>query len=350
MDQHFRSVARNIPAQFGAFLIGILLYSCGVQAKTVPERGVARVIDEAFAFILPVTTSAIAGLDDAMGAQDGGRSGGADTRDASFLPVASIDESTGKLVGRWARNDAAVPGAVIASPLAAGKIVDHMALLDPSVRSGMPPLVVPFGKNPGEGNREFHIVTYDFSQAYAAMGKEAARLTSKASITNGYETSCGILFQENFMRDSSALGAFVAAFSNAFGEDMKEDLLAVDVLENEELRLDPVGATKTAVAALNERKGISVVVLAIDDAAAAEAASGAANPADGPQRIVFMADLSSWGDREPAPGVFRYGIRGDERGLARAAIGMAKDLADGGKVDAVRNVALRFGRFFPGIF
>lgn len=363
MKQHASGAARSTLAPMGAIaplgaiILCFLLASCGVQAKDVSRGDIVRIIDEAFALILPVTTSAIAGLKNGMGTQDEGKVGGAEARDSSFLPVASIDESTGKLVGRWARNDAVIPGAVIASPLAAGKIAGHMASLDPSAQSKMPALIVPFGKNPGDENPEIHVAEYDFSQAYTDMGKEAARLTREASGRNGYEAVCGILFQGNFMRDKSALDVFVAAFSEAFGEAMKEHLLVVDILENEALKLDPVGATKAAVAALTEKNGMSVVVLAIDDAAAAEAAAAtaageatAATSADVPESMVFMADLSAWGDREPAPGVFRYGIRGDEKGLARAAIGMAKDIADGGKADMIRKVPLRFGRIFKRIF
>ncbi|MDP2791256.1 MAG: hypothetical protein Q8O15_05800, partial [Rectinemataceae bacterium] len=224
------------------------------------------------------------------------------------------------------------------------------ASLEPQTLTSLPSIVVPFG-----GGGGFYIAAYDYRQAYANMGKKAAQLTRKASEKGGYEASCGILFQENFMRQKGALDAFIAAFSDGFASDAGdiagegEKPLVVDVLEGEELKLDPAGATKAAIAAITGKKGISVVVLAIDDAAAAEAAA-AMVAAAGATDIVFMADLSAWGDRKPAPGHFAYGIQGDEKELARAVIGMSKDIARGRKVEPIREVPLRFGRLFPGIF
>ena len=349
MKQHASGIGRRVLARFGGMFFCLLLASCGDRGSGVASEVTVRIIDEAFAHILPVTASAIAKLPDGMGYQAEGKTSETEGGDAPFLPVASIEESTGKLVGRWARNDAVIPGIVIASPLAAKKIVSHAASLDSSVQATMPDFVVPFGKNSDDENHTFHAVAYDFSPAYAAMGKKAALLTKISSSRDGNDASCGILFQENFMRDAGALDAFIASYSDGFGSELGENHLAIDVLESEELRLDPVGATKAAVAALTAKKGISVVVLAIDDAAAAEAVAAMAS-ADGSADIVFMADLSAWGDRKPAQGLFRYGIRGDEKGLARVAIGMAKDVIDGKKPDAARKVPLRFVRFFWRIF
>ncbi len=276
-------------------------------------------------------------------------------KDRPYLLIADINESTKKLVGEWAGDDAAipVPKAIVASPLAAEMMAGQILPLEADLRARMPSIVVPFGKNPGEEGRRFHSVAYDYSAAYAAMGREAARLTKRASDRSGIEASCGILFQENFMRDRRALDAFIAAFSDVLGQESEKTRLSVDVLELEELRLDPAGATKAAIATLTGKKENVVIVLAIDDAAAAGAAAAAAKAAvkaDGSADIVFMADASAWAGRKPAAGIFAYGIKGDEKALARATIGSFKDIAGGRKVDPSIRVPLRFSRFFPGIF
>jgi hypothetical protein len=89
---------------------------------------------------------------------------------------------------------------------------------------------------------------------------------------------------------------------------------------------------------------VAVLVLAIDDAFGAEAAA-----ADGGD-IVFLADRSSWGKAQTAPGLFRYWIEADEAGLARAAIKAAKDIAGGRGAEAIKLVPLRRGSAFPRIF
>ncbi|HWR11455.1 MAG TPA: hypothetical protein VN445_06515 [Rectinemataceae bacterium] len=410
----------------------------------MPGIDISCVVDEAFALILPKTAQILARLPDGAGAKREKEEKAGQPAAAVPLPLTAIEETAKKLLGQWSVDGSTMPKALIASPLMASRLVS----LSVGRHAPTPRLVVPFAagfrvgeaeaaaaserkaaaatsppattvKNAGPGGGDFPVgadlpargdlraaaakpcsIEYDYEAAFSAMGKKAARYLRKASKANGNSGSCGLVFQENFMRGKAALNSFIAAFEAEIGEGR----LVVRVLERDRLAVDPSGATKEAITRLIGARpadgsgGVVVVVLAIDDpfvaesvaagsradgslgetGAAAEDAgalgagvangaalgagalgAGAASTATagaamkvGADNPIFIADQSSWGEARSGlkPGLFRYRIWGNEAGLARAAIAAAKDLAEGLPVEAIRKVALRRGAAFPRIF
>lgn len=233
------------------------------------------------------------------------------------------------------------PAAILASPLAAAKLIEK------NIGAVKPPplLVVPFAESFGIKEQPRVVALgYDYKTVYAAMGKKAARLLPKAK-SDEAQAVCGIVFQSNFMRSAEALEAFAAAFEAEAGKER----LVVQVLERSAGEVDAFGATKQAIAALMEnaeKKGRpAVIVLAVDNSSAAEEAAG------GARDRIFMADQSAWGTAKPAPGLFRYRIRGREAALGRAAVEAARSIAAGrSPAPAPEKVPLRlegsFGRIF----
>ncbi|HWP68268.1 MAG TPA: hypothetical protein VN437_03125, partial [Rectinemataceae bacterium] len=172
-----------------------------------------------------------------------------------------------------------------------------------------------------------------------AMGKAAARYALDLSKKGRTDSSCGIVFQTNFMRQRDELDAFTKAYEAEAGINR----LGVRILDPESLAIDLSGATKDAITEMIG-SGKAVLVIAVDDAFAAEEAVAAAHAA------VVLADRSTWDDSQPDSGSFRYTIRANETALALAAKKTAAGLAGGRPTPGTTKVALRFGRTFPKIF
>ncbi len=365
-----------------ALLVLPLVFSCGGRTVPKPEDGVAGFMDEAFAVLLPEAAEILARLPDGSKPGPGpgqgpgpgpgpelGKSAGqiemaAPLTLAAPLALAAIETAVERTIGQWMKNGETMPKALVVSPLAASRLARAAG----NKRAPLPQLVVPFAAGFGfDPPTKIHAIEYDFDAAYSAMGRKAARYLRKISGKQGNAALCGIVFQENFMRGRTALEAFVTAFEAEIGQGRLE----VKVLDKTLLALDPTGATKDAILRLakpavpakdgpvngSEAGGVDVVVLAIDDAFVAESAAAdslAESAATGKAGPIFLADQSSWGVPRPLfwqkPGLFRYGIWGDEASLAWAAIEAAKNLAEGRPVDTIKKVPLRSGATFPRIF
>lgn len=319
-----------------AMLILALILSCGVRGT---NASIPVMIDEAFAALLPETTTSLVEFSDGMRKLP--RPGNVE-KPAATTPIslAGLDASIGRIMGQWIPGET-VPGAVIASPRVAARI----AGMTSGTAGLVPPLVVPFASGfAPDSEPGFYAVEHNFEAAYSAMGRKAARYLRRTPDKDGKLPVCGFVFQENFMRGRAAYDAFVEAFQAEIGEGR----LTVRTLEPGLLAVDPSGAAKDAIASLldgdAESGKTAILVLAIADAFVAESAAA------GSRNVLFMADQSPWGGEEPGRGLFRYNIQSDEKALARAVIEVARKLAGGRSADKVTTVPLRYSLSFPKIF
>lgn len=321
-------------AFFCAFFLSIfgVLGSCNARAG---EANIAIMVDEGFAALLPKFSSSLANLVDKTEARIGGPKGNKQPAEVRPVAIGDLEGALDRTLARWGKNGSAMPKVVIASPLVANHLVGK------SIAGGnLPPkLVVPFAGNDLIGLADVHSIEYDYASAYAAMGKAAGRHVLDLSKKGREDLSCGIVFQTNFMRQRDALDAFTKAYEAEAGINR----LGIRILDPESLAIDLSGATKDAITEMiGSRK--AVLVIAVDDAFAAEEAVAVAHTA------VVLADRSTWDDSQPDSGSFRYTIRANETGLARAAKKIAAGLAGGRPAPETTKIALRFGRAFPKIF
>jgi hypothetical protein len=155
---------------------------------------------------------------------------------------------------------------------------------------------------------------YDYDEAYARMGAEAAKALLRSG--NGRKPACAIVFQPNFMRGASALHAFSASFAAKAGDGR----LVVKNLPSDPNAVDPAGATAAAIREA-EAGDVGLVVLAVDELTPAAAAVAAAAKGGGSR--IYFADMSSWDAAKVKKSLFAYRIEGDEAAMARAVIGLA---------------------------
>ena len=275
---------------------------------------------------------------------------------------------TTALVQAWGKSqDPGGPGPsqaaiVVASPYSAERILQPSAATPGgkpdagSTQSAAPasagtPLtrcfIVPFAAPGLLGRADVWTVGYDYGKAYAAMGTEAAAVLSPGH--GRKRTKCAIVFQPNFMRGEPALEAFSAAFEAKAGPGR----LAVKRLPTDP---DAVDAGGNAADAIREVAAgdVGLVILAIDWRTQASTAAATAAGIRGDERIVYFADMSGWGDAKVGRNLFAWRIEGNESGLAKALIGLARFAASGGTGGGIATcaelVALRIRKPFPGIF
>ncbi|MCX7026364.1 MAG: hypothetical protein NT061_02480, partial [Spirochaetes bacterium] len=229
--------------------------------------------------------------------------------------------------------DSTEAAVIVASPYSAEKIsgVGIPGENAPPTETKPRFLVVPFAGPQLTALPAIRAIGYDYNDAYARMGAEAARTLGRNQDGKKARPNCAIVFQSNFMRGNAALEAFSASFAAQAGEGR----LFVKNLPSDPDAVDAAGA---AAAAIREASGedIGLVVLAVDSRAQAEAAAGmaAAGASTGvtvtSDRLrTYFADMSSWDTKEVKKNLFAYRIEGNEAALARAAIRLAQTLAEG---------------------
>ena len=357
---------RRIPGSLRIFGIAILaltlVLSCG---KAAPAAPVEVLLDEAFSALLPETAKLLIEFSEGTGkkpkaekAEKSAVSSPAPAPpvpnatlvpNASPIPVGGLDKAMPEVLERWNSVETR-PGAAIASPLAASKLARTLREAGGTQAFPLPPLIVPFAggfsldKPEGaEAGLAIHAVEYDFSAAYSAMGRKAARFLRRVPAEGGSPPVCGFVFQENFMRGGAALDAFVEAFESEIGEGRLE----LRTLDPANLAVDPSGTARDAIASLmGEDAGTgkaAVIVLAIADSFIARSAAAES------RKLIFLADQSPWGE-ESGRNFFRYSILPDGKALARAIAATASDAAEGRPVGTIRLVPLRRVSSLPKIF
>ena len=303
------------------------------------------VIDEAFAALFPDFSSSLAYLAGGADIQPKGPMGKKRPAGSPPLPIGDLGGATARILAGWEKAGSSMPKAVITSPLVADHLIadrlvaDHLAGEIPPGRAALPKLLVPFAGKDLIGRGNVSSIEYDYATAYAAMGREAALQIRGAMKKGRADASCGIVFQPDFARREEALAAFKGAFEAGAGAGR----LVVRILDPESLAVDPAGATKMAIADMLA-SGQALLVLAVDDAFAAESA------VEGAKNIVLMVDMSVWDDSRPVGMSYGYSIRAREKSLAAAAKNAAARLSGGQAVPEITKVPLRFGSKFLKIF
>lgn len=298
------------------------------------------VIDEAFAALFPDFSSSLAYLTGGVEIKGKGPAGKRRPAGSPPLPIGDLDGATARILAGWEKAGSSKPKVVIASPLVANHLVaNHLAGAVASGGTAFPKLLVPFAGKNLVGRGDISSIEYDYAPAYAAMGREAALQIRGAMKKGRTDASCGIVFQPDFARREDALAAFAGAFKVEAGTDR----LVVRILDPESLAVDPAGATKMAIADMLA-SGQTVLVLAVDDAFAAESA------VEGAKNVVLMVDMSAWDDSRPVGMSYGYSIRAREKSLAAAAKNAAARLSGGQAVPEITKVPLRFGSKFLKIF
>jgi len=344
--RHLRVMACFCAAFLSLFSV---VGSCSARTET---RGIALLVDEAFAALHPGFLSSLSDLAGKPETRTGGPAPKGKKQAAETPPIAipDIDRTLDKLLSDWKNDGPAAPEALIASPFVANRLVGKAL----AGGASLPKLLVPFAGKDLSGKEGVHSIEYDYAAAYAAMGKKAGRYIRNLENKGQTDASCGMVFQPNFMRNEDALVSFTKTFEAEAGANR----LSIRILDPQSLTIDVFGAMKGAI---DEMTGLrkAVLVLAIDDAFAAEEASAGEAPVDGAgakktaaeaHGLVLMADRSTW-DESRAKGVaFKYAIWARETALAMTARKIAMDLAAGRPAAQITKVPLRYGSSFPQIF
>lgn len=341
---------RKIPGSLRIFGIAVLaltlVLSCG---KAAPAAPVEVLLDEAFSALLPETAKLLIEFSEGTGKNPKAEKA-EKSAVSSPIPVGGLDKAMPEVLERWNSVETR-PGAAIASPLAASRLAGTLREAGGTQAFPLPPLIVPFAEGfeldkpeGAEAGLAIHAVEYDFGEAYAAMGRKAARFLRRVPAEGGSPPVCGFVFQENFMRGGTALDAFVEAFESEIGEGRLE----LRTLDPANLAVDPSGTARDAIASLmGEDAGTgkaAVIVLAIADSFIARSAV-----ADS-RKLIFLADQSPWGGEESGRNFFRFSILPDGKALARAIAATASDAAEGRPVGTIRLVPLRRVSSLPKIF
>lgn len=314
--------------------LGLVFLSCSPREGPSSK---AAYIDEAFARLFPEAADFLAErpglLPQSEPIQDQ-NNGSAAVKTSNYSALTELSADSENLLQRW-KADASAPKVLIASPLAAAKLIQAAAVTNVPA---LPHLVVPLGRSSGLSGFDYWSIEYDYPAAYAELGRKAAALLKKkrAAATGQAGDYCLVIFQENLLRGKEAL----EAFSLSFGAEAGEAAMKIELLSDTASLTDIRGAFEQTLSrhlGTQASENPSLVVLGIDDAfAAEEAARGklGASESSGAPSPLFLADCGSWGGGEASRKLYAWRIEADGRKLGNKAFSLARKI-EGDKTAAL---------------
>lgn len=281
------------------FLAIMALVSCSSE-KTNDNGRLHFLFDDAFSQLFPDLTARI---EKAVQAGSAGQSGPERGR---VSPIPSLKGSISNLISQWTQKGE--PATIIASPLAQKLILDDGRLLGSAV------LVVPFGD-----------VVYDYESSYAKVAENLAGRLNSIQKKEKRQAVCGVLFQENFMRQASALARLEGVLKQkAEGASLiiKKAALDSDTVDTDSR------FTAQFEAILKEKP--DVLLIAIDHPELVQRWSRDSQQDRG--KLFFAADASSWGGFSFDTRLFNLTILGNEAVMADRVLQKARSIVSGQQV------------------
>lgn len=281
------------------FLAVICLASCSSE-KTNDNSSRYFLFDEAFSQLFPVLTARI---EKVVQAESAGQSGPERGR---ISPIPSLKGSISNLISQWTQKGE--PLTIIASPLARKLILEDGRL------QGSAALITPFGD-----------VVYDYDAAYAKIAENLAGRLNSIQKKEKRQAVCGVLFQENFMRQASALARLEGVLKQkAEGASLiiKKAALDSDTVDTDSL------FTAQFEAILKEKP--DVLLIAIDHPELVQRWSRDSQQDRG--KLFFAADASSWGGFSFDTRLFNLTILGNEAVMADRVLQKARSIVSGQQV------------------
>lgn len=281
------------------FLAIMALISCSSE-KTNDNGRLYFLFDDAFSQLSPDLTARI---EKAAQAGSAGQSGPERGR---VSPIPSLKGSTSNLISQWTQKGE--PMTIIASPLARKLIFEDGRLQHSAA------LVAPFSD-----------VIYDYDAAYAKVAENLAGRLNLIQKKEKRQAVCGVLFQENFMRQASALARFERALKQkAEGVSLIIKKAAIDT--------DTVDTDSSFAAQFDEicKEKPDVVLIAIDHPELVQ--RWALESRHETKKLFFAVDASSWGSFAFDRRLFNLTILGNEAVMADRVLQKARLSVSGQQV------------------
>jgi len=313
------SIETRRPRGAQAFFMLILTLALASCAGTRNADPILLTLDEAFTALFPVCAASTA---ERLGAGD-----------FKAVPLSNLERSIGKTLED--RRETVLVH--LASPLAAFVLEDLGSRRNTETEDfAARPIVAffpagieaPIPVPQAEAVRIYPVV-YDYEKAYRGLAREAAATMKKLEKQAGRKVECAIVFQENFMRDSKVLEILTGAIEAVMGPAS----VRLSRMDSSETLVDTAGSIAEAIASVTTAE-TGLVILAVDNPSAARTAA-----AGDPGRQYFV-DASSWGEPGGRDRLFRYRIEANEKGLAAAAVRLARRIAGGRDAEASALVSL----------
>lgn len=273
------------------FLAVICLVSCSSE-KTNDNSSRYFLFDEAFSQLFPVLTARI---EKVVQAESAGQSGPERGR---ISPIPSLKGSISNLISQWTQKGE--PLTIIASPLARKLILEDGRL------QGSAALITPFGD-----------VVYDYDAAYAKIAENLAGRLNSIQKKEKRQAVCGVLFQENFMRQASALARFEDVLKQKAGG-------ASLIIKKVAIGADTVDTDSSFTAQFEEirREKPDMVLIAVDHPELVQ--RWAREPRQETEKLFLAVDASSWGGFSFDTRLFNLTILGNEALMADRVLQKAR--------------------------
>lgn len=278
------------------FLVIMPLASCSSEKRNNKSR-LYFLFDDAFTQLFPTLTARI---EKAVQAESAGQSGPERGR---VSPIPSLKGSISNLINQWTQKGD--PLTILASPLA------RKLILEDDLSLNIATIIAPFSD-----------VDYDYDAAYERVAENLAGRLTSIQKKEKRQAVCGVLFQENFMRQASTLAHFEEILKQkADGGSLIIKKAAIDpgTVDTDSL------FTAEFEALLKEKP--DVLLIAIDHPELVQ--RWAQDSKQDTKKLFFAVDASSWGGWLFDTRLFNLTILGNEAKIADRVIQKARSSISG---------------------